>query len=128
MELKLLNVTKSFGGFRALDNISLRVPAGSLVAVLGPSGSGKTTLLRVVAGLERVDRGQVLLGETDITASPPQRRNMGMVFQHYALFDHLNVFENVAFGLRVRRLPREEVRSNVFENVAFGLQVWRSAA
>jgi sulfate transport system ATP-binding protein len=106
MKISVRNVTKSFGSFRALDDVSLEVPDGELVALLGPSGSGKTTLLRIIAGLELPERGHVLFDDDDAARRKPGERRVGFVFQHYALFRHMSVFENVAFGLRVR--PRAE--------------------
>jgi sulfate/thiosulfate transport system ATP-binding protein len=108
-------VSKSFGEFAALSNVSIDVPAGSLTALLGPSGSGKSTLLRVIAGLERPDTGRVLLDGEDVTTLPAQRRGVGFVFQHYAAFRHMTVYENVAFGLRVRKRPRPEIKERVGE-------------
>src|SRR5712692_10209177 len=102
--IRVENVTKRFGRFTALDNVTLEVPGGELVALLGPSGSGKTTLLRVIAGLEAADGGRILFGGEDATPRHARDRQVGFVFQHYALFRHMTVFENVAFGLRV--LPR----------------------
>jgi sulfate transport system ATP-binding protein len=108
-------VTKRFGSFVALDSVSVAIPSGSLTALLGPSGSGKSTLLRVIAGLELPDEGEVnILGE-DATDLPPQKRGVGMVFQHYAAFKHMTVFDNVAFGLRIRKCPKDEVRARVTE-------------
>ncbi|MCC7007519.1 MAG: sulfate ABC transporter ATP-binding protein [Acidobacteria bacterium] len=112
MGIEVRNVTKTFGAFRSLDDVSFRVASGELVALLGPSGSGKTTLLRIIAGLERADRGTVLLEEEDATHRTAGDRGVGFVFQHYALFRHMTVFENVAFGLRVRprsTRPSEDV-------------------
>ena len=109
------NIVKRFGDFTALDDVSVEVEAGSLTALLGPSGSGKSTLLRVIAGLERPDAGQVRLEGQDVTGVPPQQRGVGFVFQHYAAFKHMTVAENVAFGLRIRRRPRAEVRQRVGE-------------
>ena len=106
MSIQVQNLTKSFGAFKALDDVSLEVPNGELVALLGPSGSGKTTLLRVIAGLESHDAGQVLFQGADAGARHARERQVGFVFQHYALFRHMSIFENVAFGLRVR--PRKE--------------------
>jgi sulfate transport system ATP-binding protein len=108
-------ITKSFGDFTALNDVTVDVPTGSLTALLGPSGSGKSTLLRVIAGLERPDAGSVVLDGDDITGLPPQSRGVGFVFQHYAAFKHMTVWENVAFGLRIRRRPRDEVRRRVGE-------------
>jgi sulfate transport system ATP-binding protein len=115
VSIAVREITKSFGEFVALRDVSLEVPTGSLTALLGPSGSGKSTLLRVVAGLERPDAGEVLIAEEDVTASAPQRRGVGFVFQHYAAFKHMTVYENVAFGLRIRHRPRAEVRERVGE-------------
>jgi sulfate transport system ATP-binding protein len=113
MSISVDHVSKRFGDFVALDDVSVAVPAGSLTALLGPSGSGKSTLLRIVAGLERPDAGIVTIGGEDVTRRPPRERGIGFVFQHYAAFKHLTVYENVAFGLRVRRLPRADVRERV---------------
>jgi len=106
MSIEVRNVNKTFGTFKALDNVSLNFPDGELVALLGPSGCGKTTLLRVIAGLEHADSGRVILDGDDATTKDVRQRRVGFVFQHYALFRHLTVFENIAFGLRVR--PRGE--------------------
>lgn len=111
-------IAKSYGSFRALDDVSIEVPRGSLTALLGPSGSGKSTLLRVIAGLEEPDAGRVLIEGRDVSRVPPQRRGIGFVFQHYAAFKHMTVRENVAFGLRVRKRPRHEVRAKVDELLA----------
>jgi sulfate transport system ATP-binding protein len=109
------NIVKRFGDFTALDDVSVEMEPGSLTALLGPSGSGKSTLLRVIAGLERPDRGEVRLGGRDVTNIPPQQRGVGFVFQHYAAFKHMTVWDNVAFGLRIRRRPRTEIRQRVAE-------------
>jgi sulfate transport system ATP-binding protein len=107
MSIVVDSVSKRFGGdFTALNDVSLSVPDGSLTALLGPSGGGKSTLLRVIAGLEQPDEGKVLIGGEDATATPPQRRNVGFVFQHYAAFKHMTVAKNVAFGLTIRRRQR----------------------
>jgi sulfate/thiosulfate transport system ATP-binding protein len=113
--IAVVDVTKRFEGFSALQNVSVAIPEGSLTALLGPSGSGKSTLLRVIAGLERPDSGQVLLGEEDVTDRPARTRGVGMVFQHYAAFKHMTVWDNVAFGLTVRKRPRGEIRKRVHE-------------
>jgi sulfate transport system ATP-binding protein len=108
-------ITKEFGNFRALDNVSLDVPDGALLALLGPSGSGKTTLLRIIAGLETPDTGSVRYSNVDATHQAPGSRNVGFVFQHYALFRHMSVFENVAFGLRVRKWDEGRIAARVRE-------------
>ncbi len=120
MSVEVKNVTKKFGSFTALDNVSLKVESGELVALLGPSGSGKTTLLRTIAGLEFPDNtgeAQVLFYGEDVTQIPASERKAGFAFQHYALFRHMTVFENIAFGLRVRpkntRPPENEIRARV---------------
>jgi len=115
MSIVVRDISKRFGKFQALDRVSLEVPSGSLLALLGPSGSGKTTLLRVIAGLESPDDGSVLYADEVVTHRAPRERNVGFVFQHYALFRHMTVFENIAFGLRVRRQPKAEIRERVME-------------
>ncbi len=115
MSITVKNVTKRFGGFVALDDVSLEVPAGELLALLGPSGSGKTTLLRIISGLETADRGTVYYQDEDVTDAAVRERNVGFVFQHYALFRHMNVFDNVAFGLKVRGRSRSEISDRVHE-------------
>ena len=115
MSIQIKEVTKRFGAFTALDRVTLDVPAGELLALLGPSGSGKTTLLRIIAGLESPDSGAVHVEEEDMTHVAPRDREIGFVFQHYALFRHMSVFENVAFGLRVRKAPKDEVTKRVRE-------------
>src|SRR5207302_7827992 len=102
MSITVQGVSKRFGQFQALKDVSVEAESGSLLALLGPSGSGKTTLLRIIAGLEAADAGQVLAHDENVTHRSVRERNVGFVFQHYALFRHLTVFENVAFGLRVR--------------------------
>jgi len=109
------NIVKRFGDFTALDHVSVEVEQGSLTALLGPSGSGKSTLLRVIAGLETPDSGAVRLDGQDVTRVQPQERGVGFVFQHYAAFKHMTVWENVAFGLKIRRRPRAEVKQRVSE-------------
>ena len=103
------DVRKSFGDFVALDDVSVDIPTGSLTALLGPSGGGKSTLLRIIAGLEQPDSGAIEIHGEDATRVPPQRRGIGFVFQHYAAFKHMTVRENVAFGMRIRKQPKEEV-------------------
>ena len=103
MSIRISSITKSFGKFAALRDVDFVVEGGELVALLGPSGSGKTTLLRIIAGLEVPEQGQILFGDRDVTWQSAYQRRAGFVFQHYALFQHLNVFENIAFGLRVRK-------------------------
>jgi sulfate/thiosulfate transport system ATP-binding protein len=115
MSITIKNVTKSFGTFVALNDVSLEVPAGELLALLGPSGSGKTTLLRIISGLEVADRGAVFYSDEDVTDAAVRDRNVGFVFQHYALFRHMTVFDNVAFGLTVRKRPKAEIRERVVE-------------
>ncbi|HEY7482130.1 MAG TPA: sulfate ABC transporter ATP-binding protein [Gemmatimonadales bacterium] len=117
MSIEVRNLSKSFGNFVALDNVNLEVPGGELVALLGPSGSGKTTLLRIIAGLEPADHGVIRFEGEDATSQPVRERQVGFVFQHYALFRHMSVFENIAFGLRVRpravRPSEAEIRDTV---------------
>jgi len=115
MSITAKNICKRFGKKVVLDNVTVEAPAGTLVALLGPSGSGKTTLLRIIAGLEVPDSGSVLYLQDDVTRQSARERNIGFVFQHYALFRHMTVFENVAFGLRVRKWPDAKVRDRVAE-------------
>ena len=115
MSFEVQALEKHFGTYKALDGVSLRVARGELLALLGPSGCGKTTLLRVLAGLEAPDAGKVLFEGEDVTHTPAAARNVGLVFQHYALFEHMSVFENIAFGLRVRGTPRARVAERVQE-------------
>jgi sulfate transport system ATP-binding protein len=115
MSISARNVCKKFGKFVALDDVTVDAPTGSLVALLGPSGSGKTTLLRIIAGLEVPDAGTVAYQDDDITNQTARERNVGFVFQHYALFRHMTVFENVAFGLRVRKWAEPRIKDRVNE-------------
>ncbi|HRF11556.1 MAG: sulfate ABC transporter ATP-binding protein [Candidatus Accumulibacter phosphatis] len=117
MSIAIRNISKQFGAFKALDDVSIEIPSGELVALLGPSGCGKTTLLRIIAGLEYADQGQILLAGDDTSARHARDRQVGFVFQHYALFRHMSVFDNVAFGLRVKprryRPAEAEIRRRV---------------
>lgn len=115
MSISIQGVSRRFGNFQALSDVSLNVPSGSLTALLGPSGSGKTTLLRIIAGLETPDSGTVLFQEEDVTEKAARDREVGFVFQHYALFRHMTVFENVAFGLRVRKVAKDIANARVKE-------------
>ena len=118
MSIEVRGVTKAFGSFVAVNDVSLTVPTGELVALLGPSGSGKTSLLRIIAGLERADRGQVLFEGEDASVRDVRHRGVGFVFQHYALFRHMSVFENVAFGLRVRPRSRRPSEAQIQAKVS----------
>ncbi len=113
MSISLTNITKRFGPDLVLDDVSDEIPTGTMTALLGPSGSGKSTLLRVVAGLEVPDGGQVVLGGRDVTRVPVRERRIGFCFQDYAPFFHMTVFDNVAYGLRVRKTPKGQIRSEV---------------
>ena len=113
MSISVQNVSKRFGDFVALDDVSVEVETGSLTALLGPSGSGKSTLLRVIAGLETPDSGVVRIGSDDVTGQAPQDRGVGFVFQHYAAFKHMTVRDNVAFGLSIRKRPKSEINERV---------------
>ena len=111
--ITVIGANKRYGDFNALDNVDFVVPAGSLTALLGPSGSGKSTLLRAIAGLDTPDSGTITINGRDVTGVPPQRRGIGFVFQHYAAFKHLTVRDNVAFGLKIRKLPKAEIKAKV---------------
>ncbi|MGA8986485.1 sulfate/molybdate ABC transporter ATP-binding protein [Aeromicrobium sp.] len=115
MGIEIRGISKTFGDFVALQDIDLSIPSGQLTALLGPSGGGKSTLLRIIAGLESSDSGTVHIQGRDTTNVPAQKRNVGFVFQHYAAFRHLTVAKNVAFGLEIRKTPRDEVRRRVGE-------------
>src|SRR5689334_5249913 len=109
------DVNKHYGDFHALHDVSIDIAPGKLTALIGPSGSGKSTLLRVIAGLEVPDSGTVIIEDRDVTNVPPQRRDIGFVFQHYAAFKHMTVRDNVAFGLKVRKRPKNEIAAKVDE-------------
>jgi sulfate transport system ATP-binding protein len=113
--IAVIAVAKRFNGFTALRDVSVAIPEGSLTALLGPSGSGKSTLLRVIAGLEQPETGQVMLGNEDVTSKPARARGVGMVFQHYAAFKHMTVWDNIAFGLTIRKRPHAEIKQRVHE-------------
>ena len=115
MGIRVHNVVKRFGDFVALDGVSVDIPTGSLTALLGPSGGGKSTLLRIIAGLEHPDSGLIEIAGENSTALPPQQRNVGFVFQHYAAFKHMTVRGNVAFGLQIRKRPKQEIEARVNE-------------
>jgi sulfate transport system ATP-binding protein len=115
MKVAVEHIAKAFGEYPALDDVTVEIPSGELVALLGPSGSGKTTLLRVIAGIDAPDAGRIRFGEADVTDRAIQQRNVGFVFQDYALFDHMTVGDNIAFGLSVRGAPREEIAARVRE-------------
>ncbi|MEH7110528.1 sulfate/molybdate ABC transporter ATP-binding protein [Bacillus sp. JJ1764] len=118
MSIQIQNISKSFGSFLALDNINLDIQTGELVALLGPSGSGKTSLLRIIAGLESANHGSILFGEEDMTDVSTKERKVGFVFQHYALFRHMTVFENIAYGLKVRPRKTRPSKQEIIEKVS----------
>ena len=111
--IRLENVTKTYNGESILQNLSMHIPAGQIFVLLGPSGCGKTTLLRLIGGFEKVDSGKIFLGERDITDLDIEKRPINTVFQNYALFPHLNVFENVAYSLMLQKVPRESIKERV---------------
>jgi sulfate transport system ATP-binding protein len=115
MSIEIKNVNKRFGDFVALEDINVSLPTGQLTALLGPSGGGKSTLLRIIAGLEKADTGTIDIEGVDATKMAPQKRNVGFVFQHYAVFKHMTVAKNVAFGLEIRKKDKAEVRDRVEE-------------
>ena len=112
-DLELVGVSKYFGSVIAVDDLTFATSKGEFVSILGPSGCGKTTALRIIAGYEQPDTGNILIGGNSLRGVPPHRRNVGMVFQNYALFPHLSVAQNIAFGLEERRLPRDIIRGKV---------------
>jgi multiple sugar transport system ATP-binding protein len=111
--LRLEGISRHYGKVKAVDDLSINIPSGAFVTLLGPSGCGKSTTLSLIAGLDRLDEGRILLGDTDITDTPPNERRMAMVFQNYALYPHLNAFDNIAFGLKLQHRPAAEIRSRV---------------
>jgi len=117
MSIEIQNIKKTFGGFTALNDVSLNIPKGEITALLGPSGCGKTTLLRIIAGLETPDSGVIKFSGEDQTGKHVKDRKVGFVFQHYALFRHMNVFENIAFGLRVRPRKIRPDKKTISESV-----------
>jgi sulfate transport system ATP-binding protein len=115
MGITVEGASKRFGDFQALQDVSIEVPDGSLTALLGPSGSGKSTLLRAIAGLETLDGGRVLIDDEDVSKKPTQKREVGFVFQHYAAFKHMTVYENVGFGLKIRKWRKPQIEERVHE-------------
>ena len=115
MGITVRDISKRFGDFVALDDVSVEAPTGSLTALLGPSGSGKSTLLRAIAGLDKQDSGEIFIFEEEKTRVPPQKRGVGFVFQHYAAFKHMTVFDNVAFGMKIRKRKKADIRKRVHE-------------
>lgn len=113
VDVRLENVCKNFGNVKAVDDVSLLIKHGEFLVLLGPSGCGKTTTLRCIAGLERVDKGKVFIGDEDVTDLPPAKRGVSMVFQSYAVFPHMSVFDNIAFGLKLRKVPMDHIKKNV---------------
>lgn len=115
VSVKLEGIVKKFGKVTAVEKVDLELPAGKLITLLGPSGCGKTTILRMVAGLERPTEGRILFGGEDVTRLPAYLRDITMMFQSYALFPHMNVYQNIAYGLEVTRRPKQEIRERVAE-------------
>ena len=113
--LSVQNINKNFGNVTALKDFSINIKSGEFVTILGPSGCGKTTLLRIIAGLETPDTGRIILNNVDVTNFPPERRKVNTVFQNYALFPHMDVFDNIAYGLKLKRIPKAEIRQKVYE-------------
>src|SRR5262245_11061415 len=111
--IELREVRKAFGGFTAVDGVNLEIRGGEFLTLLGPSGCGKTTLLRMISGLETPTSGKVFLDGRDVTLLPPYQRDVNQVFQSYALFPHLNVWDNISFGLRMKKLPAQDIRDRV---------------
>ena len=115
MSIEVRHLSKRFGDFVALDDVDVSLPTGQLTALLGPSGGGKSTLLRIIAGLDSADEGSVSIEGVDATSLPPQKRNVGFVFQHYAVFKHMTVARNVGFGLSIRHKPKPQIEAKVAE-------------
>ena len=113
MRVELKGIVKRFGPLKAVDDVTLSIQEGDFFTLLGPSGCGKTTLLRMIAGFYRPDAGEIRFGDKRVNDVPPHRRETGMVFQNYALFPHLSVFDNIAYGLRARKLPRREIEARI---------------
>ena len=135
MYIELKNINKSYGDFKASDNVNFEIEKGRLVALLGPSGSGKTTILRMIAGLEKPDSGEIIIDGKVVNDIPASERNIGFVFQSYALFRYMTVFDNIAFGLKVRKLNKQAINERVTELVklttrpsypAVSVSVWHS--
>jgi iron(III) transport system ATP-binding protein len=122
--ISIEGLTKRFGQTVAVDDVSLEVPSGELFFILGPSGCGKTTLLRLIAGFVEPDSGRIRFGDRDVTHLPPNKRNTGMVFQSYALWPHMTVLDNVAYGLRVRRIPAPQRRQRASRAASSSASPW----
>src|SRR5208337_5416200 len=113
MNIQLKNIVKRFGTLEAVSHVSLEIRDGELFTLLGPSGCGKTTILRLIGGFHRPDEGEVFFGEKAVSGIPPYERNIGMVFQNYALWPHMTIFDNVAYGLKIKKMPAREIPANV---------------
>src|SRR5574340_1673158 len=113
MNIQLKDMVKRFGALEAVSHVSLDIQDGELFTLLGPSGCGKTTILRLIGGFHRPDHGQIYFGDREVSGIPPYERNIGMVFQNYALWPHMTIFDNIAYGLKLKKIPREEISSKV---------------